>query len=422
MRKLLLATTALVGVVLAGSAQAAAPSSPITLNVGGYVDTIMGFFHESQATAPSNEKRTGHDLEAEYKLNFDATGKAANGVEYGATASIWNGPEADNLWESGGNGTELAAAYVHLSGAFGKFLAGQEHGASDLFVYAPTIGEGQIDGRYQDFVDTRSLAHFQGAGFDNTEHSTKVTYYTPKVGNDMNKVQAGISYAPTLYDYGQFTSKYNTTGVVGGTNVSAYRDIVKGAVEYTGNFRPVTVAASVQVITGTHSKGNLNNTILGGSFSGTATGFGVNTQTPAGFAKDFNAFGFGTQVGYAGFTFGGSYTDLGRYNTTEAQRKRQDVITLGGKYEFDKVGVALNYLSGRGYQNYLGHNTAEAVGTPASNINYVSDYNAYGAGATYTWFPGMTSNADAVLFDQKVRDQANKNDGYVFLISQKMAF
>ena len=50
MRKILLATTALVGVAFCnvGAAHAAAPmASPITVNVGGYVDAIAGFDHES---------------------------------------------------------------------------------------------------------------------------------------------------------------------------------------------------------------------------------------------------------------------------------------------------------------------------------------------------------------------------------------
>ena len=50
MRKLLLATTALFGsVALAAAAHAApAPASPITLNVGGYVDFVAGFYNEAQ--------------------------------------------------------------------------------------------------------------------------------------------------------------------------------------------------------------------------------------------------------------------------------------------------------------------------------------------------------------------------------------
>ncbi len=201
MRKILLATTALVGVVLAGAAQAA-PASPISLNVGGYDDFVAGFDNASQLPGV---RGNGKDFENEFKLSFDATGKASNGVEYGANIGLWNGAEVANLWRGGANGVTLNSGYVWMSGAFGKALFGDEHGASDLFVYAPTVGEGQVDGRWRDFVDAHSVAFLQASGIDNTEHSTKITYYTPKVGNDNNKVQLGVSFIPNMYNYGQST-------------------------------------------------------------------------------------------------------------------------------------------------------------------------------------------------------------------------
>ena len=48
MRKVLLATTALIGVALAGAAQAA-PASPLSLNVGGYNDFVAGIDNGSSA-------------------------------------------------------------------------------------------------------------------------------------------------------------------------------------------------------------------------------------------------------------------------------------------------------------------------------------------------------------------------------------
>jgi hypothetical protein len=414
MRKILLATTALVGVAFAGAAHAApASTSPITLNVGGYVDAVAGFYHEAESILPSGASQRGtHDFETEFKLNFDAMGKASNGVEYGANISLWNGAEATTSvpFSGGGNTVTLNSAYVWTSGAFGKFLAGDEHGASDLFVYAPTVGEGQVDGRYQDFVDPRTLARFQPSGIDNTEHSTKITYYTPKVGNDNNKVQLGVSYIPNLYDYGQNVVKYNNAGVTSGTAVSPYQDVVKGAVQYAGNFRPVNVVASGQIINGNSSHSN------GSSAS-------LLQFAPTGVkAQDFTAWGLGTQVGFNGFTVGASYTDLGRYDTVHGQNKQQDIYSAGVKYEFDKVGVAANYLGGRGYDNLLSSATDHIAGASTNSTNYVKHFNGYGAGATYTWFPGLTSNVDGVLFDQKVSDQNDHNDGYVLLVSQKLTF
>jgi outer membrane protein OmpU len=406
MRKVLLATTAIIGVALAGAAQAAAPASPISLNVGGYNDFVAGIDHGG-ATIANPNKSVNRDFEDEFKLSFDALGKASNGVEYGANISLWNGSEVGNLWAGGGTAAVINSAYVWLSGAFGKVLFGDEHGASDLFVYAPTVGEGQIDGRYANFVSATHIATYSimASGFDNTEHSTKITYYTPKVGNDTNKVQAGISYAPSLYNYGQsVTTASNTNGN------SPYQDLIKGVAQYTGNFKPVNVTASAQWIHGGNGHNPLTNTGLGNGLSGAATGI----------AKTFNAWGVGTEVGFNGFTLGGAYNSLGDYNTVGAQKNDQHSFNLGGKYEFDKVGVALSWLHGKGYDNILTGGPAPA--TPTANTEYVKRFNAAGAGATYTWFPGLTSNLDGVYFGQTVADQAGKEGGYTVLVSQRLAF
>src|SRR5580658_1921668 len=98
MRKLLLATTALFGgVAFAGAAHAMpAQTSPITLNVGGYVDFVAGFYNSSEGAAAAAHnagaplKLTSNAFETEFKLNFDALGKAANGMQYGANVSLWN--------------------------------------------------------------------------------------------------------------------------------------------------------------------------------------------------------------------------------------------------------------------------------------------------------------------------------------------
>jgi len=423
MRKLLLATTALFGsVAFIGAAHASpAPTSPITLNVGGYVDFVAGFYHEAEGTdqpaGTALTPRTSRDFEDEFKLNFDAMGKASNGMQYGANVSLWNGPEASNLWRGGANTVDISSAYVWMSGAFGKLLLGDAHGASDLFVYAPTVGEGQIDGRYMDFVSPLSLARFYASGIDNTEHSTNVTYYTPKVGNDDNKVQLGITYEPNMYDYGSNVVKFDVPNTTLGNSrsTSPYQDVIKGALEYTGNFHPVNLAASAQIITGSSSAGSLSGTTLG-AFAPTASG------AVGGQAMDFTAFGLGTQVGFGGFTVGGSWNDMGHYMAAHGQNKAQTDWTLGGKYEFDKVAVGVSYLNGEGYDNLLNGSDGATAASTVNQVNYVSNFSAYGVGAAYTWFPGLTSNADAVLFNQDVRDERDHNDGYVFLISQKMTF
>jgi hypothetical protein len=231
----------------------------------------------------------------------------------------------------------------------------------------------------------------------------------------MNKVQLGISYAPQLYNYGQSIIS-STAAAGGGSNgVSADQDIIKGVAQYTGNFKPVNVTASAQWIHGGRSSKDETTTSFGnGLFS---EGFrGLET-------KDFNAWGLGTQVGFNGWTVGGGYNSLGDYNVVTGQSKDQSSWNLGAKYEFDKVGVAVNYITGRGYDNIL---TGGVDPKLNGNTNYVKTFQAAGAGATYTWFPGLTSNLDGVIFGQKIADapttDASKQGGYTVMVSQRLAF
>ena len=303
MRKILLATTALVGVVLTGAASAA-PASPISLNVGGYDDFVAGIDQAEQlpgvraATAriskTSSSSASMRLARLQTALNMapiSAFGTVLKWATYGEAAAL---------------GVTLNSGYVWMSGAFGKALFGDEHGATDLFVYAPTVGEGQVDGRFRDFVDAHTLAYMQASGIDNTEHSTKITYYTPKVGNDSNKVQLGISYIPNMYNYGQSTVLTQSNSTVTGDANSPYQDVVKGAVAYTGSFRPVDIALSADII-----EGDSGTT----AFNGTTLGAGGQAPLLAGSnfkAQDFVSWGVGGQLGFSGATVGVSYVDLGR--------------------------------------------------------------------------------------------------------------
>lgn len=404
MRKILLATTALVGFALAGAAQAA--TAPLNVTVGGSTDFVAGAFHESKAAAAAYQAHD--DFETLYDLNFGVAGKAGSGVEYGGALSLNNNPDISNAFGAiNTTGISVTNANIFLSGAFGKVLLGDSHGATDLAVTAPTVGEGQVTGRYIDFLNTYTFAKTFVAGIDGTDHSTNITYFTPKVGNDTNKVQAAVSFVPNFYDVGGSVVQSKTNTGVNSDVASPYHNVIKGALAYTGTFKPVSLGLSADILTG--------------SANGTAS----NGQTwiinaPVGQkVRDFTAFDLGAKAAVDGFTLGGGYTDLGHYDTVVGQTKNQQQYTAGLKYEFSKVGVGVSYLGGEGYDNLLALPTGR-TGTGAS-YDYVKDFNSYGLGGTYTWAPGLTTNVDGVLFDQKTESDV-KNDGYVLLISQKLAF
>jgi hypothetical protein len=388
MRKILLASTALVGFAVAGAAQAA--TSPLTVTIGGDVDVLAGAFHESKAAAVAADdgvRPTDGDFETLYSLNFGVAGKAGNGIEYGGHLVLDNYPNLANLirpkfqrFVTGTDGVEVTTANVFVSGAFGKVVLGDSRGATDIALTTPTVGEGGVTGRYIDFLNPDTFAKTFVYGIDATDHSTNVTYFTPKVGNENNKVQLGISYVPQFLDSGNSVVLQQT---------GDYKNMIKGALAYTGTFKPVTVGLSGDVISA-----------VAPSFSD---------------VRDFTAWGLGAQAAAEGFTLGVNYLNLGHAYTEKGgvQTKEQQQFGAGLKYEFSKFGVGVSYLGGEGYDNLL-----EANG----GTSYVKDFNSYGVGGSYTWAPGLTTNLDGVLFDQKLQTDGVKDDGYVLLVSQKLAF
>jgi hypothetical protein len=386
MRKILLATTALVGFAVAGAAQAA--TSPLNVTVGGSVDFIAGAFHESFASGVGSgaDASASGDFETVYSLAFGVTGKTGNGIEYGGNLVLDNDTDADdNYAANGSNGIVVTRADIFMSGAFGKVQLGDARGATDLAVTGPNM----IGIRYLDFVDGTRYAKKLVAGVDAKDHSTNVTYYTPKIGNDMHKVQAAVTYVPNFTQYGSTVQL---------TQTPDYKNVVKGVVAYTGNFKSVAVNASADII-----NGNMN----AQDYAGTDA------------ARPFTAWGFGAQAAYDGFTVGATYTDMGHFmtgaNTATGKTQDKDQHTFGAslKYEFSKVAVGFNYLGGTGYDNNMG----------LAGNDYVKSFNNYGFAGAYTWAPGLTTNANAVLFEQRLdRVGARDNDGYVLLISQKLTF
>lgn len=375
MRKILLATTAMVA--FAGAAQAA--ESPLNVTVGGYVDFRAAHFDEDFQDAD----RRNHDFETEWLTSVEATGKAGRNIEYGALISMWNGSDYTNDWNGGGANVNMKQGYVWLTGGWGKVMMGDTHGVTDLFVYAPTVGEGQFDGAYNHFTDTSTLARVKPTFTDNEENDTKVVYYTPKVGNENHKFQAGVNYTPNAENQGQSVVKYDTAN---------YNDVFGIAAQYDGKWS-YGIGTRVSALLSTGS--TESNVAL----------------------QDYTSWGLGADISWNGFTVGGSYVDGGEYGAYDNQDEDQSAWTVGVKYDFDKVAVAGNYMSVQGYNNAL------VAGTPvyADNDRYVDSLDVFGLGATYTWFPGLTTAVDAVIFSQD-RDDAEDNDGHVVMLSQKLAF
>jgi hypothetical protein len=392
MRNILLATTALAAV--AGFASAA--NAQITVSLGGYTE-FLGAMYDDDVSGG----RTHREFQLEAEIVVKADGKADNGLLYGTKVELQTPTTPAN--GAGGNGITTDEASVYVAGFWGRLELGDFDGAADtLAIYAPLTGVDSLDGDYGDFVNVTGPTGTSVAGLSfgrqpwggpngaikapDSADATKIMYVTPRfIG-----LQAGFSYTPENGDEAQ--------NVVPRKNQSNYSDFLEFGINYTGDFSGVTVAASA---TGTSANGK-------GAGASSVTG------VPAAALKDFTAWQAGAQVGYAGFKFGGGYVDAENFFTpVRTSSGDQSAWNVGATYTTGPLTVGLSYMDAEGYKT--------AGGT------YADQYEVYGVSSTYVIAPGLLLQSDLMFFDEEVKSSAAAttkvgNDGYVWVVSTKVAF
>lgn len=131
--------------------------------------------------------------------------------------------------------------------------------------------------------------------------------------------------------------------------------------------------------------------------------------------EDINAWTVATQLGYQGFTLGGSYTHDG--DSGLAVSTANDTVTkwsAGLTYNAAAWGVGASYA----------HVDFDQAGTPfgaAGATGSGGKYDAWGVGGTYKIAAGLTASADLVFFDRN-RVTGTDTDGYVALTEVRAAF
>jgi outer membrane protein OmpU len=339
--------------LLAGAAVAVpvyGAQAQLTVSLGGFT-TFRAATYDSDTPGA-----TSREFQNETEIHIRADGKADNGLLYGAKIELEN--------EASGGGIVTDEASVYAGGAWGRITLGDDDGAGDeLFVYAPVVGNGQID---EDWFD------FAGPGIDtddllsptDTSDATKITYLSPVLGG----LQAGVSYTPQSNDEDQSVVGFKAVDPDADENL--YKDLVEAGISYTREFAGVSLVLAGAYVHGDAKEGST--------------------------AQDFDAWGVGTQIGWRGFKLGGSYNDNGdsQIETEEPGTKSWNV---GLAYEADDWGVAAQYQK------------VDVTGR---------DINIYAVGAEYQIAQGLTFGPEVIFFD----DDPDVGDGYVALATLNLDF
>ena len=327
MKKILVASSALVAVGFAGAAQA---SEPISLSVGGYMEQWAGAVSEDTEAAGGSKNAFQSDTE----IHFSGSTMLDNGIEIGAKVELeGENSQARNSADDGSTGvTNVDEQYLYVNGGFGQIKLGAEDGpAADMSITAPSVGPAGVnDG------DAPNYANMSGAVADNVwddGDAKKLTYYTPFIGG----FRAGISYTD------DDTSENNDTAN-GGDNV------VSAGVEFNHDFDGVALAVSA-------------------------------TGEQKGEGKWYHV---GGTVGFGNFTVGTSYgekdADYGFGDnaiTTEDDDMGWDV---GVSYAMDAATVSLAYM-----YSEVGVDSSTGATSGTNDVNTVDLGMAYTLGAGVTW-------------------------------------
>ncbi len=385
MKKILLATTALIagatigsaafagGDPVSGVAYASGHSKPtnqenLSVIVGGHIDFQAGFADQEAAFetgANSREYKFQNDTE----IHVRAEGTADNGLTYGAVIEL----EADVSGDADNQGQNADKTFIYLENQAGRLELGNNSGAEDaLGVSAATIARatGGVDGDFYDFANLSGAnfiirpdlpgAHALGV----TEDSTKVTYYTPRFSG----LQLGVSYTPDQGDGG-------TAAGFTGENNGDQENVFGLGLGYNAAMDGVTVEAS-----------------LTGEF-GTAE-----TAT----VEDTQAYGAGLVLGFEGFSVAGSYADWQDSGlATGAVNDDQNVWTLGAAYENGPFGVSVNYLESESQDN---------------------DFTNVVIGADYQLAPGLVPYVEVSFFEADQASTTIDNEGSVVLLGTELTF
>ena len=245
MRKVLLASSALVGASLLAATPAMAD---ITVNA-------FNQFHLSAADQDIDNPDRGYDFVTNNEVHFNASVTADNGLTFGMKVEL----EADTNAT-----TNVDESNLFISGSFGRLEFGDQDGAGDSsMVNGSSVGfnYGGVGNLTGSIINTGSGTAKTSADWSDSSDSTKVTYYTPTFSG----FRAGVSFAPDSGSNGTNVSNDSAGGV---------GDFVEGGVKYSGEFGGFGVAV------------------------GASGGFG----TVDGTDNDFFGYGAGLMLSYAGFS------------------------------------------------------------------------------------------------------------------------
>lgn len=363
MKKILLGTSA---VALAGASATGAEAATWDLDWGGYFEASVGY--ASVDADDSDEDYDGVDVLTDEEIIFTPSITLDNGLTFGVDIQL----------EGKTNGDQIDESFAFVKGSFGQVLIGSENSAGYKMTYgAPDvtwvgINSGSLSnfipfsggGRGADIFRGTLGSSFVEVGRNND--AERITYFTPRFAG----FQLGVSYARDGLQDSSAAVDIDADGTL--------HHIFDVGANYVNSFGAFDIAVS----------GRYGQAELEGS------------------DDDPFVYAVGLNVGYAGFTVGGSYAE-----SDDSGVQDGEFFDVGVSYETGPWGFSFTYSKGENVDNDDGANGFRD-----------EELDQYIAGASYKLGPGVTAGVYAGYADFEGAGGAGDIDGFVIGTGFKLAF
>jgi len=363
-------------VALAMGSGAANAQAKFEVKVGGDVFWEWGYVDQERDAGLRNT-----EMRNRFRVNIIPSAKADNGLEYGARIRI----RADNSNTAVGRALTQDRTYIFAQGGFGQVRLGTTNTFNDETVVSRPIDYlpfGLFDQAVSHIGGVQALG---GAGARSGadvaggnmvalnagsivwptfgDVATRIVYFSPRIAG----FQLGGSYSPRNDDTTNSINRLKTGGTA--TAASAFQSSMQDLWEVGANFNGDFGPAKVKVGAGYY--GAEASDVVGGRF------------------RDLRAWQAGAQVGFAGLTVGGSYTDWGKSglnrNTAVAPfTESARVYQVGAQYTMGPIVV------GGGWMRGSDSGSVAVAGRRKVDV--------YEIGASYTVAPGFAVQAQYDYF------------------------
>jgi len=374
MRKTLLSTTAIVGASMLGAAAAQA-SDPPALALDGFLRFEAKWVDQDFSNGRSHGLHFESD-DAGFNMNAAAT--ADNGLKYSAKIEI----------DTDGANAGVDETRIRFAGDWGILDLGDEDGAEDAMAYGgenqQCYGQCGYDGGAAsafNFIGARKASPNLGTGGGDTGDASKITYYTPRIGN----FQLGISYTPD--------SGNNLASTISASDQGDIRNVVGLGLNYVDTLGDVSVRL--------HGTG----------------AWGDTDDDAAATLEDATGYMLGMGLGWTDWNLAVGYGNAGDGLQT----------VNGGQDNGEWISTGLSYAPEGDWGYAIGYFMGEA-----SRAAGEEDTDFFTANATYTWAPGLqlygefdwidVFNPSSTITNTTTNTLANQNEGMVVTLGTRVTF